>query len=88
MSDFLTQQSAGAAGFVVETGTTAITGDFCEILVLEAATFALITEAKTTGDAMTGFAIAAGTVLKGKFSAFTLTSGKVRATKSIPLGQS
>ena len=86
--DFHTRQSAGAAGFVVETGTTAVTGDFCEIHVLEAATFSLITEAKTSGDAMTGFAIPAGTLLKGKFSAFTLTSGKVRATKSIPLGQS
>ena len=86
MSDFYNKQASGAGGFVVETGTTAITGDFCEIQVLEAANFALLTEARSTGDVMTGFAIPAGTILKGKFTAFTLTSGKVRAMKSLPIG--
>ena len=85
--DFHTRQSAGAAGFVVITNTTAVPGDFCEVLLLADTNFETLTEAKTTGT-ITGFVIAAGTILKGKFSEIKLTSGKVRATKSIPLGQS
>lgn len=86
MSDFYNKQASGAGGILVETGTTAQTGDFCEIQVLEAANFSLLTEARSSGDTMTGFAIPAGTILKGKFTAFTLTSGKVRAMKSLPIG--
>jgi hypothetical protein len=73
----------GGNGVVVETGTTAITGDFCAVQILEEANFSLFTEklAKGPGDAMTGFAIPAGTILFNGLgiTAFTLTSGKVRA---------
>lgn len=86
--DFFARQSAGAAGFFVETGTTPVTGDFSEIQILEAATFTLFTESLNNGDAMTGFAIPAGITLKGRISAFTLSSGKVRATNAIKLSQS
>ena len=71
-----------AAGVVVETGTTSITGEFVAVQVLEDATFTVFTETGATGDAMTGFAVSAGTVLYGKITAFTLSSGKVRAYKA------
>ena len=75
--------SAGQNGVLVETGTTAQTGDFGAIQVLEDAVFSLFTEANadSAGDAMTGFTIPAPTILLGRISAFTLTSGKVRAYK-------
>ena len=70
-------------GVVVETGTTAQTGDFYAIQVLAEATFATFTENGSSGDVMTGFAIPAGTILFNGMgiTAFTLTSGKVRAYK-------
>lgn len=88
MSDFYNKQASGAGGILVETGTTAQTGDFCEILLLADTNFGVLTESRADalGDTMTGFVIPAGIVLKGKFSAFTLTSGKVRAMKSLPIG--
>lgn len=86
MSNFYNKQASGSAGVVVRTTTTAAVGDFCEIQVLEAATFSLLTEINAIGDAMTGFSIPAGVTLKGKFTAFTLTTGKVRAIKSLPIG--
>lgn len=86
MSNFYDKQASGSAGIVVRTTTTAAVGDFCEIQVLEAATFSLLTEINAIGDAMTGFVIPAGVTLKGKFTAFTVTTGKVRAIKSLPIG--
>lgn len=79
------QDAAAKNGIVVETGTTAVTGDFFAIQVLEAANFSTFTENATSGDAMTGFSIPAGTLLyNGKgITAFTLTSGKVRAYKRL-----
>lgn len=70
-------------GIINETGTTAVTGDFYAIQVLEAATFTTFTENGASGDAMTGFSIPAGTMLyNGKgITAFTLSAGKVRAYK-------
>lgn len=79
------KQNYGEAGIVNETGTTAITGDFCRIQCLTATTFALLTDSLASGGALTGFAIPAGTELQGKFTAFTLTSGAVRAYKSARL---
>jgi len=69
----------GSAGCIVETGTTAVTGNFYAIQVMNDATFSLLTDTTATGDAMTGFAIPAGMTIYGNFTAFTLTSGKVRA---------
>ena len=75
--------AAAMNGVVTETGTTAVTGDFYAIQVLEEATFSVFTENTASGDAMTGFSISAGTLIfNGKgITAFTLTSGKVRAYK-------
>jgi delta-aminolevulinic acid dehydratase/porphobilinogen synthase len=76
--------AAGAChGVVVETGTDAITGKFYAIQVLADATFSTFTENGSSGDVMTGFAVPAGTVIYNGLgiTAFTLTSGKVRAYK-------
>lgn len=76
--------AAGAChGVVVETGTDAVTGKFYAIQVLSDATFSAFTENGKTGDVMTGFAIPAGTVIYNGLgiTAFTLTSGSVRAYK-------
>lgn len=85
MSGYIEQNPEGAAdygqnGVHVETGTDAITGDFYAIQILATANFSTLTEENKTGDAMTGFDIEP-TVLYGNFTAFTLTSGKVRAYK-------
>lgn len=68
-------------GIVNETGTTAVTGDFYAVQVLDAATFTTFTENNASGDAVTGFSIPAGTILYNGngITAFTLSSGKVRA---------
>lgn len=76
--------AAGAChGVVVETGTDAVNGKFYAIQVLSDATFSAFTENGSSGDVMTGFAIPAGTVIYNGLgiTAFTLTSGKVRAYK-------
>jgi hypothetical protein len=72
-------------GVVIETGTTAVTGDFYAIQLLAATTFSTFTERGAEGDAMTGFEMAAGTILSNGqgITAFTLSSGKVRASKRL-----
>ena len=78
---------AGAAGAChgvdVETSTTAVTGKFYAIQVLADANFSVFTENGKSGDPMTGFTIPAGTTIMNGLgiTAFTLTSGKVRASK-------
>lgn len=69
----------GEFGGVHETGTTAVTGDFSAIQCLEDTVFSLLTRPDFTGDAITGVTISAGTILYGRCTAFTLTSGKVIA---------
>lgn len=75
--------AGGGNGVIVETGTTAVQGDFYAIQVLADATFTTFTENGASGDAMTGFTVPAGTVLyNGRgITAFTMSSGKVRAYK-------
>lgn len=75
----------GDGGVIVETGTTAITGqDFSAIQLLTDTTFSSLTEVgNVSGDAMTGIAIKAPTTIYGKFTGFTLTSGAVRAYRSV-----
>jgi sugar/nucleoside kinase (ribokinase family) len=73
-------EASGEAGVRTTTNTTAVTGTtYTAIQVLEDATFTTLTENGATGQAMTGFVIPAGVVLKGVFTAYTLASGKVRA---------
>lgn len=77
----------GDAGVVVETGTTAITGqDFSAIQILTDTVFSSLTEVgNVSGDAMTSITIKAPTVIWGKFTGFTLSSGAVRAYRSVPI---
>lgn len=70
----------GQRGVINETGTTAVTGIDCfAIQILTNAVFSSLTDDQATGDAITGITLTAGTVLFGNFTAFTLTSGAVRA---------
>ena len=69
----------GQAGVTVTTNTSAVTGSFTAIQVLEDATFSLFTETGATGQDMTGFVVPAGVTLFGRITAYTLASGKVRA---------
>jgi hypothetical protein len=69
----------GENGGITETGTTAVTGDFSAIQCLEDTVFSTLTRPDFTGDALTGVTLTAGTILYGKCTAFTLTSGKVIA---------
>jgi len=82
----LVKQPARFYGAVTETGTTAITGQFSEIHCITATTFATLTDLTHSGDVATGFAYPAGFILYGNFTAFTLTSGSVRAYVAAPLG--
>lgn len=70
--------SIGQAGAVYETGTTAITGDFFAIQFVADSVFSLLTS-NITGDTITGQTFTAGSTIFGRFTAFTLTSGKVLA---------
>ena len=73
-------EASGEAGVCVTTNTTAVTGTtYTAIQVLEDATFTALTETGATGQAMTGFVVPAGVTLFGRITAYTLTSGKVRA---------
>lgn len=79
----------GQAGVHTETGTTAVVAatvipgstDFTAIQCMADTVFALLTDASASAssDTMTGFTVPAGTTIFGRFTAFTLTSGKVRA---------
>lgn len=80
-------ESAGLFGVVTETGTTAITGNFALIQCITATVFTTLTETNSTGDALTTpLSFAAGTTIRGRFTAFTLASGAVRAHKAAPQG--
>lgn len=75
----------GEAGAVVETGTTAISGgDFEAIQCLADTVLASYTSSTLTGDSLAGVTLPAGTIIYARFSAFTLTSGKVIAYNRAP----
>lgn len=72
--------SLGQGGATVETGTTAVTGTFAVIQFLEGGSFAALTS-NYDGDTLVGVTMASGTIIYGRFTAFTLSSGKVIAYK-------
>lgn len=72
----------GQYGAVYESGDTAVSGDFAAILALEATTFTSLTASNWSGDALAGLVVPAGTTIYGKFTAFTLSSGRVVAYKN------
>jgi hypothetical protein len=61
--------------------TTAVTGAWCEIVVLTAATFTTLTMEGATGT-WTGVAFPVGFIIRGKITAITLTSGSVLAVNA------
>jgi hypothetical protein len=80
MSYMYDATSLGQFGAEVITDTAARTSkDYSAITVLADATFSTLTGVSITGNAITGFAIPAGITLLGRFTAVTLTSGKVIA---------
>ncbi|MEI6674446.1 MAG: hypothetical protein WCO57_04630 [Verrucomicrobiota bacterium] len=73
----------GLRGSVNETGTSAIVGVFGTLHCLTDTVFTLLTDELASGDSLVGVTLPAGTLLEGRFSAFTLTSGAVRAYRSV-----
>jgi hypothetical protein len=69
----------GELGGITETGTTAVVGDFSAIQCLADTVFSVLTRPDFSGDAITAVTIPAGTILYGRCTAFTLTSGRVIA---------
>lgn len=74
--------SFGADGGTVINDTTATTGNFGAIQVVNDAVFSAITLPQyTNASDLTSITLAAGTVIYGQCTAFTLTSGVVIAHK-------
>jgi hypothetical protein len=87
MSKIATNEQAGHRGNRVETGTTALTAadhnggePWTVIQVMTDTVFATLTDQSSVGDAMTGFTLTPQ-ILTGRFTAVTLTSGRVRLLK-------
>lgn len=73
--------SLGTNGAKIVTDTTATTGEFYAIQVIDDATFSALTGFQLQGT-WTGVAFPAGTIIYGRFTAFTLSAGKVVAYRS------
>lgn len=76
------KQSFGQEGATFESGTTAISGEFCAISMVEDTVFSAFTWAELDGDTITSVTFPAGFTIYGQITAFTLTSGKVLAYKA------
>lgn len=72
----------GTLGTTFINTTTPYTGSWALIRCITEAAFDLLTDADTSGDALTDGVFPAGTILYGKFTAITLASGAVLAHKS------
>lgn len=69
----------GTGGVTNTTNTSAVTGNFSAITLLADTVFNSLTETGAAGQSITGITLLAGTTLFGKFTAYTLASGAVRA---------
>jgi len=83
-SQEIQSEGVGRYGAVVETGTTAVTGAFFAIQMIEDSVFSALTSSTWSGDVATSVTFPAGLIIYGSFSAFTLASGKVIAYKAAP----
>jgi hypothetical protein len=83
MTNNIDKQTFGQRGAKIVTDTSATTGDFCALQILEDATFSALTWPELEGTFPTDVAISAGTVIYGQITAFTLSSGKVLAYKQV-----
>lgn len=68
----------GQRGTVNTANTSAVTGEFSCIQVMEDAVFSAFTEENSTG-VVTSITFTAGAFLFGRITGYTLASGKVRA---------
>lgn len=73
----------GQNGAVFESGTTALTNQklYCIHCITDTVFSTLTNDPAWTGDTFTGVTIPAGTMLFGRFTAVTLTSGSILAYK-------
>ena len=80
----INKQSFGQAGATFESGTTAVTGEFCAILIVADAVFTVLTWPEQDGDDMSTGTVTfpAGVTIYGQITAFTLASGQVLAYKA------
>ena len=74
-----TRAYLGQNSVVITVNTSPITGDFHAIQCVNDTVFSLLTETGVSCGALTGLTNPAGVTLYGRFSAYTLTSGAVRA---------
>ena len=79
------KQSFGQAGATFESGTTAVTGEFCSIFFLEDTVFTSLTWPELDGDTVASSSVVfpAGSSIFGQITAFQLSSGKVLAYKAV-----
>ena len=82
MTNDIDKQSFGRAGAEVITDTSAHTGEFCALQILEDAVVSAITAPLLEGDLTAISTLSAGTVIFTPFQSITLTSGSVIAYKS------
>ena len=76
--ELLMVDSTGTQGVLTVNSTTAQTGTWRCITIINDAIFTSITETGATGS-LAGLTLPAGLTLFGQFTAFTLASGAVRA---------
>jgi hypothetical protein len=72
----------GQYGAFYEAGTDAVSGNFACITALEDSVFSSLSASNWSGDSTATLPLKAGITIFGKFTAFTLTSGKVIAYNS------
>lgn len=82
MTNNIDKQSFGQAGATYVTDSGSATGDFCALQCLTDTAFTSVTWPELTGTFPTA-TIAAGTVIYGQISAFTVGSGSVLAYKQV-----
>lgn len=75
-------RQGGTYGATYESGTTAVTGNFGSITALEDSVFSSLTAANWDGDSTASLPLPKGATIYGRFTEFTLTSGKVVAYKA------
>ena len=79
MTNDVDKQTFGQFGGEVITDTSAHTGEFCALQILEDAAITAITAPKLTGDLTAVTTLSAGTVVFTPFTSVTLASGSAIA---------
>jgi hypothetical protein len=80
----VTRSTNGMNGFEFITDTQAHAGNFVKLQIITTtviAAYTALANAPVTGNTLTGVSIPAGTIIGGRFSSITLTSGSLIAYK-------